>query len=150
MTVCAALALGLLAVAMPSADAVPRGRCNHPVVVTTLEFGPSIVAPGGTSTVRLSGRNCSRSPQQVTVTWTASFTGDTTGCPVIDPLPPRTLTIARGQGLRDHQTYTVPAACAADTLKATARVTDKTGKRISTKSAALRIRHKHPTGGGGY
>ncbi len=149
LTTGAVFLVGASVTAVPGAGAVPRGACDRPVLVTTLAFGPSVVAPGGTSTVRLSGRNCSRREQQVTVTWIGTFTGDRTGCPAIDPVA-RALTIPRGAGLRDQQTYLVLSGCAADKLSVTARVTDKTGKRIKQKTADLRIVQKAKTGGSGY
>src|SRR4051812_32054507 len=65
---CAMLVLGSTVWASP-ARAITSEACNQPIVVARLAFGPGTIPRGGSSTARLSGRNCTRHPRSVTIFW---------------------------------------------------------------------------------
>jgi len=132
-------ALGSSVFLAPAARAITKEACNQPVVVARLAFGPGTIPRGGSSTARLSGRNCTRHPRTVTITWTGKFSGNgAVYCPAIDPLREQ-VTVPAASHLGASLRFVVPAACSATTLTATARVTDARGKLIRLKTASLRI-----------
>ena len=144
LAACATLVLGSTVFVAPGAHAITKEACNQPIVVARLAFGPGTIPRGGTSTARLSGRNCTRHPRAVTIMWTGKFSGNgAANCPVIDPLQ-QTLTVPAASALTASLRFVVPAACRAKLLTASARVTDgKSGKLIRTKTAELRIIQPH-------
>ena len=141
--VCVVCMLGSTIGPVSAAGAITREACNQPMVVARLAFGPGTVARGQSSTARLSGRNCTRHPHTVDITWTGKFSGATTaGCPIIDPLR-QSVAVPAASHLSAALRYLVPAGCRATTLTASARVTDAAGKLIRTKTATLRIIQPH-------
>jgi hypothetical protein len=136
------LLLGPSAVAASTAGAIPASKCTQAIVISGLAFGPGTVVPGGTSTARLSGMNCTRHAQSVTVTWLGHYAGSSlTGCPAIDPLP-QSVAVAASSTMKAHVSYGVPKACVAKSLVVSTRITGAQGKVIARKSASLRIAHK--------
>jgi len=124
------------------AGAIPASACTHAVVVSTFAFGPGTVRPGGKSTARLAGMNCTKHAQTVTLTWQGRYSaGAADGCPIIDPLV-QAVSVPARTALAAHLTYAVPEACTAKLLTVTVRVVDKSGATLANKSAELHIAHK--------
>jgi len=138
------LVLGSTVFTAPGAHAITKEACNQPIVVARLGFGPGTVPHGGSSTARLSGRNCTRHPRAVTILWTGKFSGNgATNCPVFDPLRQK-LTVPASSALTASLRFVVPFACTATALTASTRVTDgKSGTLIRIKTATLRIIQPH-------
>jgi hypothetical protein len=137
---------GAWAAASAPAGAIPASACTRPIVISRLAFGPGTVVPGGQSTARLSGMNCTKHVQSANIQWEGQFTGpNRTGCPIIDPFP-ASVSVPAHKQLKAQVTYLVPNGCSAKSLVVTARVTDKAGKRIANKTATLRIAHTHMSG----
>lgn len=120
----------------------PRLGVQPVIVVTTLAFGPVTVHPGGTSTARLSGMNCTRHAQQATLTWLGHYSGSgATGCPVIDPIA-EAISVPASSALKAHLAYTVLAGCTAKFLMVTARLSGASGALVADKTARLHIAQK--------
>ena len=144
LVVCALFVFGSTAYVSP-AHAITGAACNLPVVVARLGFGPGTIPRGGSSTARLSGRNCTRHPRTVNIMWTGAFSGNgAANCPVIDPLRQK-VTVPASSALSVALRFVVPAACRATRLTASARVTDARGQLIRTKTAYVRIIQPHST-----
>jgi hypothetical protein len=143
LAACVAFVLGSTVFLAPTAGAITKEACNQPIVVARLAFGPGTIPRGQSSTARLSGRNCTRHRRTVTITWTATFSGNqAAGCPVIDPLR-QNVTVPAASALTASLRYLVPAGCTATRLTATARVTNAAGNLIRSKTADLRIIQPH-------
>src|ERR1700675_4197982 len=90
----AVVAIALLIGASPTAAGAAsnwaRQTSSCVVAISALRFHPRHVAPGGSSVVRLTARNCSHQAQYLTLTWFGRFLGSETGippgCPAIDPV----------------------------------------------------------------
>jgi hypothetical protein len=129
------------AVAASSSSQRPS-RCDV-VAITSLGFHPRHVAPGGHSTIRVVARNCTRQPQNITVTWLGQFVGSGVGippgCPAIDPLAQGANFKPRGT-FRGHLEFVVFSSCTATALSETVRFTGADGTVLAEKTVELRIR----------
>jgi hypothetical protein len=141
MAVMAPIVLLTASDAMPAA-AQPRtgmtvSACSGTVEITHLAFKPPSIAPGGSSTAHLKARNCTDASIQAASTWIASFTGDTNGCPVIDPLTQPADFSPYGT-VRSKVGYEVPSGCAATGLQLTVKISAG-GTLLAQKTADLVI-----------
>jgi cellulase/cellobiase CelA1 len=130
LAVVAALAtIGAIPVHAATAQAAdPTPPCAGPVQITSVTFNPANIAPGQSSTLTMTAQNCTAQEQQASFFaygrfFRGSDTGIPPGCPVIDPLPPRTVTIAPGATFTATQGYTTFASCTADRLVGTVSLT---------------------------
>jgi hypothetical protein len=117
-------------------------RCTGTLRVTKFAFSPSRVAPGQSSTARLTALDCTSSSEQASLTWLGRFSGSgggiAAGCPVIDPL-------AQAADFAAHATfsaqieYSIPSGCDAVALVVTARFSGGGGAVLASKSASLSV-----------
>lgn len=135
------LAAATAASAAPAASA-PSSTCTGAIQITALGFHPPTVAPGASSTVRLTAQNCRHHARSATLTWLAHFAGSNggipTGCPAIDPLAVPAQFAADG-AFRASLRYLAFPGCTATTLVVTARLTSSTGTVLAHRSATLHI-----------
>src|SRR4249920_3866743 len=123
LTLIVMVGLGSFAVSGAPAGAIPGSGCTRPIVISRLAFGPGTILPSQKSTARLAGRNCTKHPRPVTITWTGHFEGvTTTGCPIIDPLVQK-ITVPKASALLAHVAYLVPKGCTATALVVNAKLT---------------------------
>jgi hypothetical protein len=120
------------------------GSSSSPIEVNGFAFTPSLVSPGGQSTADLITTNCTQVSVATEETWVAQWVGAAgggfpSGCPVIDPLPPRTVDYGPGQELAENSTYMVPSGCEATGLKVTVRINSNAGVAITQATATLNI-----------
>lgn len=132
----------LMAAGATPASAQTRGgstltACPGGIVITQLKFAPPRVAPGHSSTAHLTVRNCTELSAQASSTWVAKFTGNTTGCPVLDPL---SMAITLPPRSTEHYKagYEAPDGCDASALQLTVRISSSGGV-IAQRTADLRI-----------
>lgn len=132
-----------LAPALAAPGAAQAAGCPSPVQITSLTFNPPQITPGQSSTATVEARNCSDQAQTFSVLTTARFLGPTSGipagCPVIDPLPPKSVTVPAGGTWTGSTGYATFAGCTATTLEVTARATDSSGTLLDTRTADLPI-----------
>lgn len=132
----ATAALGVLAAAGAgpalAAPAPASSRCSAgtQVAIRGLTFDPAVVAPGQTARATVVARNCTRTPLQATLQWSARFIGATAGvpagCPVIDPVAFPASFAAYGR-FSSSIGYLVFPSCTATALRVTARFSGATG-----------------------
>ncbi len=126
--VAALAAIGAIPVPAAAQAVEPMPPCAGPVQVTSLTFNPVKIQPGQGSTLTMTAQNCTAQEQQASFFTYGRFyrgtdTGIPPGCPVIDPLPPRTVTIAPGATFTATQGYSTFASCTADRLDGTVSLT---------------------------
>jgi hypothetical protein len=146
--VCASVLLatvGVGAAATASANpvgAIPAARsvtCSGTIGITQMQFVPSSVASGGSSTVHLVAKNCTDQIQSTEVTWLGSFRGThLSGCPIIDPLA-QPATFKPHSTFRAKIEYEALSGCTATRLQVTARFAGSGGQQVAEKSADLTI-----------
>jgi hypothetical protein len=141
LTAAAALLATIGALAVPSASVA--ASCAGTVQIDSLDFSPTTALPGQTVTARVVARNCTAEPQSAALMIVAQFLGATpgipAGCPVLDPLPPRTVAFPAGGSSLSSQSYLIFVGCTATALRVTARYTDSSGAVLATRSADLPI-----------
>jgi hypothetical protein len=141
MAVMAPIGLLTASEAMPAAAQTRTGitvsACSETIEITHLAFKPASIAPGGTSTAHLTARNCTGGSVHASSTWIGSFTGDTNGCPVIDPLSQSADFSPHGT-VRSKVGYEVPSGCAATGLQLTVKISAG-GTLLAQKTADLVI-----------
>lgn len=125
-TLCAGgAALAATAAPAGAATAAPATTaCAGTIQIASMTWNPAQVQPGQGSTLTVVAQNCTAQPQQASLMFVARFLGSADGippgCPVIDPLPPATVTIAAGATYTATQGYSTFAGCTADRLEVTA------------------------------
>jgi hypothetical protein len=127
--------------AAASSAATPTPSCV--LKITALSFHPRHVAPGGSSVLRVTARNCTHQAQQATLTWLGQFVGPTpgipAGCPAIDPLAQPADFVPHGT-VRASLGYVVFSSCTATSLSVTARLTGASGNPLAERTANLAIK----------
>jgi hypothetical protein len=111
--------------------------CPGVIEITHLAFKPVAVAPGSSSTAHMTARNCTSVSQSTTSTWKGTYTGDTTGCQVIDPVN-QPANFAPNGTVKSKVGYEVPSSCDATYLKVTVEISEG-GTMLARKTADLRI-----------
>lgn len=143
LAIAAMAPVGLVAAtgAAAAATQVGTGRvaseCSGTIDITHLAFKPPAVAPGGSSTAHMTARNCTDAPVSATSIWIGSFTGDTGGCPEIDPLG-QPADFAPNGTVRSKVGYEVPTSCGATDLQLTVKISAG-GKLLAQKTVDLKI-----------
>ncbi|MCU7728931.1 cellulose-binding domain-containing protein [Actinoplanes sp. KI2] len=136
-------ALTGLAGALAAPAAVQAAPCASTIQIDSLTFDPPQVAPGQGSTATVVVHNCTAQPQTFSVMTIARFLGATSGipagCPVIDPLPPRQVTLAGDGSWSGSTGYSVFSGCTATTLEVSVSVTDPAGTSLARATADLPI-----------
>lgn len=124
-------------------SAVQAASCAATVQITSLTFDPPQVTPGHSSVATAVVRNCTARPQTFSVMTIARFLGSTIGippgCPALDPLPPKLVTLAGGAMWSGATGYPVPSGCTATALAVTVRVNGPGGTPLDTATADLAI-----------
>jgi hypothetical protein len=127
-----------------AAAAATTAACTDGVAVTQFSFNPGTIMPGQTSMLTLVLQNCTSQAIQGSTVWYGQYTGQS--CPVIDPPPPFSYTIAAGGTYTLTNTYGDPGGqCQPTALNITANVnvngvtgtvTTVTAKLVIISSAA--------------
>ncbi|MFJ8580918.1 cellulose binding domain-containing protein [Micromonospora sp. NPDC093277] len=117
-------ALAVLAATAPAHAADPA--CTGTIRIASMTWSPPQITPGQGSTLTLVAQNCTDTLQQVSLFSYGRFLGADPGsippgCPVLDPLPPRQITIAAGATYAATSGYSTFATCTATRLQVTAR-----------------------------
>ncbi|MFG2040948.1 hypothetical protein [Dactylosporangium sp. NPDC048998] len=129
-----------LAVTTPAHAADPA--CTSTIRIASMTWSPPQVTAGQGSTLTLVAQNCTSTSQQVSLFTYGRFLGAgqgiPPGCPVIDPLPPRQITIAAGATYKATSGYGTLATCTATRLQVTAQLSIG-GTTVASGSADLAI-----------
>jgi len=132
-----------LAAALTAPAVAQAAPCAAAVEITALTFDPPQVKPGQSSVATAVVRNCTAQSQTFSAMTTARFLGATggipAGCPVVDPLPPRQITLAAGDTWSGTTGYSVFSGCTATALEVTVRVSDPAGAPLDTATSDLPI-----------
>ncbi|MEV8515803.1 cellulose-binding domain-containing protein [Dactylosporangium sp. NPDC051484] len=129
-----------LAATAPAHAADPA--CTGTIRIASMTWSPAQIMPGQGSTLTLVAQNCTGTAQQVSLFSYGRFLGAGSdippGCPVIDPLAPRQITIAAGETYTATSGYGTFATCTATRLQVTAQFSID-GTPVASRSADLAI-----------
>lgn len=99
-------------------------------------FQPSTVAPGESTTLTLTLRNCTDRARTVSVIWYGS--GE--NCATIDPAPPTSIRLAAdARKTRTWQWNAPPCGSTGGTENVTVRVSGRAGHQLATRTTTLTV-----------
>ncbi|MFG1903160.1 cellulose binding domain-containing protein [Micromonospora carbonacea] len=125
--VLAALLTTGAALTAPAPAQAADPACTGTVRITSMTWSPPQIMPGQGSTLTVVAQNCTDTPQQASFFSYQQFLGSgpgvPPGCPIVEPLPARPVTIEAGGTFTATSRYNTYAGCTATRLLVTAQFT---------------------------